>query len=162
MPTVTSENKAEFDQDFMSKKSNKLSFDQFMQMADKGKIKQAKSGKAELEDLLSGKSEFAELPGHTSESDIYDLMDKGYQSSYIHGPNHWVVGKPEAVNKAELAFELKNWYGFGKLYGYSDEDIAHFYRHRHREMQGGQSKQADMRAFADYADDMRQHREMEE
>jgi hypothetical protein len=162
MPTVTGESKAEFDRDFLNKKGRDLpalSFERFIKMANAGKMRQARNKKQELEDLEAGRTSYAELPKHTDEGDIYDLMDKGHKAEFIHGPDIWAVGKPESVNKAQATFEQGNWYSYGKLYDYPDEDIAHFYRYRHRQMQGD-SKQADLSAFADFAADMADHHKM--
>lgn len=159
MPTVTGQNKAKFDQDFLNKKGRDLpalSFDRFIKMANAGKMRQARDEKQELEDLEAGRTSYAELGRNTDEGDIYDLMDKGHKATFIHGPDFWAVGKGESVTRAEATFELGNWYSYGKLYDYPDEDIAHFYRYRHRQMHGD-NKQADLNAFADFAADMAQH-----
>ena len=106
--------------------------EEFAKLAEKGKINIAKDTKQEIGGLLSGKSKFAELPNlNWDDPKTYDLVDplieKGFKAKTIQqGPDTVTLlyKNPKDIKLLETA---KNPYEYGKAYGYSDEDIAHFY-----------------------------------
>jgi len=106
--------------------------EEFKKLAEKGKINIAKDTKQEICGLLSGKSKFAELPNlNWDDPKTYDLVDplieKGFKAKTIQqGPDTVTLlyKNPKDIKLLETA---RNPYEYGKAYGYSDADIAHFY-----------------------------------
>ena len=106
--------------------------EEFVKLAEKGKINTAKNTTQEIGGLLSGKSKFAELPNLDWDNPkTYDLVDpliaKGFKAKTIEqGPDTVTLlyKNPKDIKLLETA---KNPYEYGKAYGYSDADIAHFY-----------------------------------
>lgn len=106
--------------------------EEFAKLAEKGKINIAKDTKQEIGGLLSGKSKFAELPNlNWDDPKTYDLVDplieKGFKAKTIQqGPDTVTLlyKNPKDIKLLETA---RNPYEYGKAYGYSDADIAHFY-----------------------------------
>ena len=106
--------------------------EEFAKLAEQGKINIAKNTKQEIGGLLSGKSKFAELPNLDWDNPkTYDLVDpliaKGFKAKTIEqGPDTVTLlyKNPKDIKLLETA---KNPYEYGKAYGYSDADIAHFY-----------------------------------
>ena len=109
--------------------------EEFVKLAAKGKLNTAKNTKQEIGGLLSGKSKFAELPNLDWDNPkTYDLVDpliaKGFKEKTIkRGPDTVTLlyKSPEDIKLLENA---NNPYEYGKAYGYSDADIAHFYNKR--------------------------------
>ena len=109
--------------------------EEFVKLAEKGKLNTAKNTKQEIGGLLSGKSKFAELPNLDWDNPkTYDLVDpliaKGFKEKTIkQGPDTVTLlyKSPEDIKLLENA---NNPYEYGKAYGYSDADIAHFYSKR--------------------------------
>lgn len=107
------------------------SLDDFAEIASKGKVNMAKSQKQELDDLLSGKSKFAEVNLNWDMPETYDLADslaeKGFKSKIDdRGVTRFYKNEKDiqAIESAQTPID------FGKAYGYSDEDIAAFYLQR--------------------------------
>jgi len=106
--------------------------EEFAKLAEKGKINIAKNTKQEIGGLLSGKSKFAELPNlNWDDPKTYDLVDplieKGFKAKTIQqGPDTVTLlyKNPKDIKLLETA---RNPYEYGRAYGYSDADIAHFY-----------------------------------
>ena len=106
--------------------------EEFAKLAEQGKINIAKNTKQEIGGLLSGKSKFAELSNLDWDNPkTYDLVDpliaKGFKAKTIEqGPDTVTLlyKNPKDIKLLETA---KNPYEYGKAYGYSDADIAHFY-----------------------------------
>lgn len=113
----------------------------FLNLAKQGKRRFAKTESQELKDLKLGKSNIAELNLNPDDPNdltkIMKLEDKGYVIQ-----DGWQVGRPEintvvfknqdAINTYKKATEQHNPYAYGKIYGYSDADIASFYRDMNR------------------------------
>ncbi len=103
----------------------------FESLAKSGSLKQAKSRAQELEDLVKGRSKFAEVKLNWDDPKTYDFADelkaKGFDSTIdkngttiFHKPNENINGVLNASNP----------YEYGKAYGYNENDIAHFYTQR--------------------------------
>lgn len=111
-----------------------ISKEQFGQLADKGKIIQARDQKESLDALLKGDSpaqnfrfddEFDDLAVDYESGDFTKkLKDKGYHV-IDNKMGTVIVGRTKT--DAENLLKAKNPYELGKSYGYSDEDIAQFY-----------------------------------
>lgn len=112
----------------------------FDELAKSGQIRTARSSAESLKDFKSGKSDFAELnwnPDNPADDlKIMKLQKEGYKVK-----SGWEVGEPtsnniivfkndDAIKKYQDAFSKNNPYAYGKLYGYSDADIAKFYQER--------------------------------
>lgn len=111
----------------------------FNELADKGKRVQAKTRSEEVKDLLDGKTKFAEL-GQLNFEDpsTYDLIDplekQGYKIKTIERgyPGETQTFAYKDPKDLESVLSAESFYDYGKAYGYSDEDIANFYRHSYR------------------------------
>jgi hypothetical protein len=110
--------------------------DKFLELASTGKLVQAKGQQQEIDDLLKGRSKFAELTLNWDDPKTYDMIEdfekKGYKS-YHHSqrpdaPTYIYRDKKdiEGILAAQTPFD------FGRSYGYSDADIANFYLSRRR------------------------------
>jgi hypothetical protein len=117
--------------------------DDFLNLASKGKRRITKTSSQELKDLRSGKSDIAELQLNPDDPNdltkIMKLEDEGYtlKESWNYLPpeagDYMIAFKNKnAMKKYQKATEQHNPYAYGKLYGYSDADIASFYRDMNR------------------------------
>jgi hypothetical protein len=107
----------------------------FSELAASGKLVQAKNRKQEIDDLVKGKSKFAEVTLNWDDPKSYDLADKlekqGFMSTVIDQGRNQVTlfhKKPEDIASIVSA---KTPYDYGKAYGYSDADVANFYKQRY-------------------------------
>jgi hypothetical protein len=107
----------------------------FSELAASGKLVQAKNKTQELDDLVKGKSKFAEVKLNWDDPKSYDLADKlekqGFMSTVIDQGRDQVTlfhKKPEDIASIVSA---KTPYDYGKAYGYSDADVAKFYKERY-------------------------------
>lgn len=119
-----------------AKTAQAITQDKFLELASKGRLNMAKSSQQEVDDLLKGKSKFAELRLNWEDPSTYDFIEglekKGFKSQVN-------TNRPDAPtyifkNKGDIEAVLsaKTPYDFGKAYGYSDADIANFYLNRRR------------------------------
>ena len=117
--------------------------DDFLKLASQGKRRIAKTTSQELKDLRLGKSDIAELqlnPDNPSDlNKIMKLEDEGYtlKESWNYLPSeagdYMIAFKnKDAMKQYEKATQQNNPYAYGKIYGYSDADIASFYRDMNR------------------------------
>jgi len=107
----------------------------FSELAASGKLVQAKNRTQEIDDLVKGKSKFAEVRLNWNDPASYDLADKlkkkGFMSTVIDQGRDQVTlfhKKPEDITSIVNA---KTPYDYGKAYGYSDADVANFYKQRY-------------------------------
>jgi hypothetical protein len=107
---------------------------QFLEMAEKGRLRMAKDRAQELKDLKEGKSSFAELSLNWDDPKTYDLVDEyakeGFKTKVVNrgGRNVTYLFKDEGGLKGVLSATTPADYG--RAYGYPDEDIARFYLER--------------------------------
>lgn len=109
--------------------------DTFEQLAKTGKIRQAKNKEQELNDLISGKSKFAELRLNWDDPKTYDLADKlkaqGFESTIADQGKDQITLFHKASEDIAPILNAKTPYDFGKAYGYSDNDVAAFYNNKY-------------------------------
>ena len=109
--------------------------DTFEQLAKTGKMRQAKNKEQELNDLISGKSKFAEVRLNWDDPKTYDLADKlkaqGFDSTVTQQGKDMVTLFHKSAEDISPVLNAKTPYDFGKAYGYSDNDIAAFYNNRY-------------------------------
>jgi len=127
----------------------KITETEFEALAKTGKIHTAKTLKQELESLRKGQSEVAEVRANADTVEGDELLQSLKQEGYAIEPSpigfdSWIVGKnEEAISKLKNA---KSPIDFGRVYGYSDADIAQFYIRR----RGGDKRSA----FREYLEDL--------
>jgi hypothetical protein len=109
--------------------------DTFEQLAKTGKMRQAKNKEQEINDLISGKSKFAEVRLNWDDPKTYDLADKlkaqGFDSTVTQQGKDMVTLFHKSAEDVTPVLNAKTPYDFGKAYGYSDNDIAAFYNNRY-------------------------------
>jgi hypothetical protein len=109
--------------------------DTFEQLAKTGKMRQAKNKEQELNDLISGKSKFAEVRLNWDDPKTYDLADKlkaqGFDSTVTQQGKDMVTLFHKSAEDVSPVLNAKTPYDFGKAYGYTDNDIAAFYNNRY-------------------------------
>lgn len=107
----------------------------FQELAKTGKMRQAKNKEQELNDLISGKSKFAEVRLNWDDPKTYDLADKlkaqGFDSTVTQQGNDMVTLFHKETEDVSPVLNSKTPYDFGKAYGYSDNDIAAFYNNKY-------------------------------
>lgn len=105
--------------------------DTFEQLAKTGKIRQAKNKEQELNDLIKGKSNFAEVRLNWDDPKTYDLSDKlkkqGFESTLIDQGLDQITLFHKPNENISSIVNAKTPYDFGKAYGYPENDIAAFY-----------------------------------
>ena len=127
--------------------------EQFKSMASSGKIRQAKTEAQEIEDLLSGKSKFAEVNWNWDDPDVYDKFDelaaKGYKAKQADDyRTTFLYQNPEDITPI---LNAKNPVQYGTAYGYSPEDISAFYLNRR---QAFGNPDLEERAYKEYLQDL--------
>jgi hypothetical protein len=109
--------------------------DTFEQLAKTGKMRQAKNKEQELNDLITGKSKFAEVRLNWDDPKTYDLADKlkaqGFDSTVTQQGKDMVTLFHKSAEDVSPVLNAKTPYDFGKAYGYTDNDIAAFYNNRY-------------------------------
>jgi hypothetical protein len=104
----------------------------FQDLSQSGKMNFAKNKTQELNDLLTGKSKFAEVRLNWDDPKTYDLADQlksqGFDSTLMQQGPDTVTLFHKASEDISPILNAKTPYDFGKAYGYSDADIAHFYK----------------------------------
>jgi hypothetical protein len=107
----------------------------FQALAKTGKMRQAKNKEQELNDLISGKSKFAEVRLNWDDPKTYDLADKlkaqGFDSTVTQQGNDMVTLFHKTAEDVSPVLNAKTPYDYGKAYGYTDNDIAAFYNNRY-------------------------------
>jgi hypothetical protein len=113
----------------------KKAAESFSELASSGKLVQAKNRTQEIDDLVKGKSKFAEVKLNWDDPKSYDLANKlekqGFMSTVIDQGRDQVTlfhKKPEDIASIVNA---KTPYDYGKAYGYSEADVANFYKQRY-------------------------------
>jgi hypothetical protein len=107
----------------------------FSELAASGKIVQAKNRTQEIDDLIKGKSKFAEVKLNWDDPKSYDLADKlekqGFMSTLIDQGRDQVTLFHKSPEDIASIVNAKTPYDYGKAYGYSDADVANFYKQKY-------------------------------
>lgn len=107
----------------------------FSELAASGKIVQAKNRTQEIDDLVKGKSKFAEVKLNWDDPKSYDLADKlekqGFMSTVIDQGRDQVTLFHKKLEDIASIVNAKTPYDYGKAYGYSEADVANFYKQRY-------------------------------
>jgi len=112
-------------------KPTNITFDEFKNLASKGKLNLAKTKEQELNDLYSGKSKFAEVNLNWEDPKTYDfeekLLSKGYKTKVAKNGSTLIFKDSKDISAIESA---KTPAEYGQAYGYHPNDIARFYWER--------------------------------
>lgn len=110
----------------------------FKKMADKGKVRQARTPEQDIADVMKGKMPATDIsinPFDDAASIDYEsgLLQKRLQDADLYVDDNMMgqvfAGQSkEAVEALKKALNDRNPYAIGKAYGYTDDDTAAFYR----------------------------------
>ena len=114
----------------------KISFQKFKELSDKGKMNFARTVKQDKQSLLKKKSKAQDFTPNSFDEQIqYDsgeftqkLIDElGKKGLYVLDDMYGKVIVGQTKKDAEFLRDANSGWEFGKSYGYTDEDIARFY-----------------------------------